>query len=182
MLSFLAGAWAFLKSPWGQRLALALAVVALLFGVHHHGYQAGVAHEKAAQTKRLEAARKKVVKREAKAVAITDQARSSLARERVVIQTRTITLIKEVPTYVTPAADARCVVPVGFVRFHDAAAAGSPVLPATPGGPLDAPSGVDLSAVAATLAENYGIAYDWRAEALTWRQWYKDQKAEWDKP
>jgi len=107
-------------------------------------------------------------------------ARAGLDRERVVIQARTVTLIREVPVYVTPAADARCVVPLGFVRFHDAAAAGEAVVSASAGGPLDAPAGIELSAVAATLADNYGAAFQWRAEALTWRRWYAEQKAAWD--
>lgn len=34
------------------------------------------------------------------------------------------TIIKEVPIYVTPEADATCVLYRGFVRLHDAAAAG----------------------------------------------------------
>lgn len=75
------------------------------------------------------------------------------------------------------------VVPLGFVRLHDAAASGSaPSFPSTTGGPLDAPSSVPLSAVSATVVENYGVAYDWRSEALTWRDWYAEQKAAWDKP
>lgn len=42
--------------------------------------------------------------------------------------------------------------------------------------------GVDLSDVLETDVWNYGAAYQWRAEALTWRAWYRDQKAAWDAP
>lgn len=182
MGAFIAGAWSFLTGPVGRWLVAALAVIALLVGVHHHGFKAGVAHEKAAQAERLAKARKEVAKREAKAGGITDQARASHGRELVRIQTRTVTLIKEVPTYVSPAADTRCVIPVGFVRIHDAAAAGSSELSTAAGGPLDAPSGIELSSVADTLIGNYGVAYQWRAEALTWRAWYARQKAAWDAP
>lgn len=181
LLLIVKGGWRFFTGPVGRWIALALAVLALLAGVHHHGVTQGRDGEKAAQARRMERAKKDVARREARAVQITDQSRANLDREKVRIQTRTITLIKEVVRYVPPAADARCIVPVGFVRLHDAAA-GQTELPPASGGPLDAPSGVDLSAVASTVAENYGTAFQWRAEALTWRAWYRDQKAAWDSP
>lgn len=64
------------------------------------------------------------------------------------------TITKEVPIYVSRAADASCVVPNGFVRVHDASAANVPVS----GGPRvtdDAGSGIALSTVAETVADNY---------------------------
>ena len=74
-------------------------------------------------------------------------------RERV-IRLKGEIIIKEVPRYVPIQADAACVVPRGFVRLHDAAAAGAVPDPDT--GDADAAaSGVALSAVAATVAANY---------------------------
>ncbi len=68
------------------------------------------------------------------------------------VQGKTIT--KEIPIHVTPEADAACVVPVGFVRIHDAAAANT--APEPPAGDPDAPApGLTLSAVAETVTENY---------------------------
>ncbi len=64
------------------------------------------------------------------------------------------TIIKEVPVYVSAEADRACTVNAGFVRLHDAAAAG--VLPPGPAGAADArPAGIALSAVAETVAGNY---------------------------
>lgn len=68
------------------------------------------------------------------------------------------TIIKEVPRYVTVAADAACTVPAGFVRLHDAAATGA-MLDPHPGDPDAAPSGVPLSAVAGTVAGNYATGH-----------------------
>ena len=181
MLASLATIWSFAKSPLGRFLIGLMAFAAALVAIHHQGFSAGVAKEKASQAKRLEAAKAEIAKRTVKAEGISAEARSSLDRERVRIQTRTITLIREVPTYVTPAADDRCIVPIGFVRYHDAAATEA-ALPAAAGGSLDTPSGIELSAVASTVAENYGTAFQWRAEALTWRKWYADQKSAWDAP
>jgi hypothetical protein len=80
------------------------------------------------------------------------------------IRTRTETLTREVPRYVTPADDAAGRINVGFVRLHDAAAAGVDLGPA---GPADAaPSGVALSAVARTVAGNYGTCLGWRQQVI----------------
>ncbi|UZD98466.1 hypothetical protein LOY64_30135 (plasmid) [Pseudomonas corrugata] len=71
-----------------------------------------------------------------------------------VIKERGATIIKEVPVYVSAQADAACTVNAGFVRVHDASARSLPA--PDPAGDADAaPSGVALSTVAATTAENY---------------------------
>jgi hypothetical protein len=146
------------------------------------GHRAGVKAEQAAEAKRLEAARAKVASREHTADKITTDTSAKLEKTKVQIQWRTKTIIEKVPTYVPQAADAQCSVNRGFVVLHDAAASGSPAgVPQASGGPLDAPSGVPLSAVAETVVGNYGVAYQWRAEALAWREWYQKQSAEWGK-
>lgn len=75
------------------------------------------------------------------------------------------TITKEVPVYVSKAADASCVVTRGFVRVHDASAANVPVS----GGPRvtdDDSAGIALSAVAATVNDNYTDCHA-NAEQLT---------------
>ena len=174
---------AFLKGPLARYLALGFVAVALVLGFRSHWISAGVKQEQAAEAKRLASEVKKVAKREVKADAITETIKTDTIKARAQIEYRTKVLVKEVPVYVTPAADDRCILPVGFVRLHDAAASGGAAgLPQAPGGPLDAPSGVPLSAAISTVIANYGAAYDWRAEAMSWRQWYVVQKAEWEKP
>ncbi len=80
------------------------------------------------------------------------QARSELLRVRIVRE-KGDTIIKEVPVYVPVQADAACSINRGFVRLHDAAAAGE--LP-EPARDADAASaGIALSAVAGTVAANY---------------------------
>jgi hypothetical protein len=173
---------AFFSKYW-QYLVVAGVVLAVLGGTYAKGRADGGAHEKRAEAARLIAAQKRVVKREAKADAITDRTADKLAKTRVQIEYRTKTLIEKVPTYVPQAADAECRVPVGFVLLHDAAASGgSAELPKAAGGSIDAPSGVALSSVAATVTENYGEALTWRAEAQAWRDWYTAQAKAWDKP
>ncbi|MDR8106980.1 hypothetical protein KPB04_35255 [Burkholderia cenocepacia] len=80
-----------------------------------------------------------------------------------VVREKGDTIIKEVPVYVDREADRACIVPVGFVRVHDGAAANVPV--GDPGSADAAPSGVALSAVAATVAHNYTTCHE-NAEQL----------------
>jgi hypothetical protein len=93
------------------------------------------------------------------------------------IRTVTRTLIKKVPTHVTPAADARCLIPLGFVRAHDAAASGDlSALSDASGRPDDAPSGVALSAVADTVAQNYGTCRGDARRLSDLQAWVADQQ------
>ena len=94
-------------------------------------------------------------------------------RERV-ISLKGDTIIKEVPRYVPAQADAACVVPRGFVRLHDAAAAGTVPDPDT--GDADAAaSGLALSAVASTIAGNYTDSHANSEQLSTLQQALRDQ-------
>ncbi len=73
---------------------------------------------------------------------------------------------------VSPAADARCVVPLGFVRAHDAAV-GLPDLPAPADQSDEAASGLELSAVARTVAGNYGACREAAEQVTGWQDFYR---------
>ena len=94
-------------------------------------------------------------------------------RERV-ISLKGDTIIKEVPRYVPAQADAACVVPRGFVRLHDAAAAGTVPDPDTGDADAAAP-GVALSAVASTVAGNYTDSLANSEQLKTLQQTLRDQ-------
>ncbi|MFV8593083.1 hypothetical protein [Ralstonia pseudosolanacearum] len=94
-------------------------------------------------------------------------------RERV-IRLKGDTIIKEVPRYVSVQADAACVIPRGFVRLHDAAAAGA--VPDPDSGDADAAaSGIALSAVASTVAGNYTDSHANSEQLSTLQQALRDQ-------
>ncbi|MFI4974029.1 MAG: hypothetical protein ACHP84_05785 [Caulobacterales bacterium] len=86
------------------------------------------------------------------AVAVSHQA----ADDRIRVVTRM--LIQEVPEHVTPKIDASFPLSAGFVRVHDAAAAGHelPAAAQGPGQPDEGPSPVAASAAATVIAGNYG--------------------------
>lgn len=171
---------AFLRTPLGRDAMLALAVLGFLLGI----YGAGIHHEKKSEAGRVAKAAAVVAKREAKAAQISSDARASLETKTAEIRTRTVTLIKKVPVYVPAAADRECSVNRGFVRLYNAAASG---VSGGSGGPDEtaadnaAPSDVPLSTVGETSVTDLGVAYQWREEAMTWRQWYADQSKTWGK-
>ena len=108
----------------------------------------------------------------------SDRIATAAAEAQVEIRTVTRTLIKEVPVHVTPDDDRRCVVPVGFVRIHDAAAAGIRPVPDPAGRADDAASGLALSAVAGTVVENYAGTCAANARQLSDLQaWVRAQAA-----
>jgi len=91
-----------------------------------------------------------------------------------VVRERGATLIKEIPVYVTPIADAACVVPAGFVRVHDAAAEGIP-LDGTAGDPDASASDIALSAIAEVTAANYGICHETAAQVIGLQDYIRGQ-------
>lgn len=119
-------------------------------------------------------------------VAREDAARARQAREKAEREAQFRQLLKEVPRYVTPVADARCIVPLGFVRIHDAAAGdagppGAAAIPEPAGGSVDADSGVALSAVGAAVTENYFACHEAIAEVTEWRRWYPEAREGWER-
>ncbi|HEY5804854.1 MAG TPA: hypothetical protein VIT90_14270 [Lysobacter sp.] len=93
-----------------------------------------------------------------------------------IVRERAATITKEIPVYVTAEADARCHVPVGFVRVHDAAAQNLPL--DRPAGDPDAPAaGVTLSAVADTVADNYGACNETREQLIGLQEWLRGRQA-----
>ena len=72
-------------------------------------------------------------------------------------------------------ADAACTINRGFVRLHDAAAAGE--LP-KPAGDADAPAaGLALSAVAGTVAGNYQSCHENAEQLRALQAWVREMAA-----
>lgn len=87
------------------------------------------------------------------------------------------TLTEEVVRYVTPLADSRCIVPVGFVLHHDAAAAARPAaLPEGASDLVDVDSRIALSTVERTVTENYAACHEAIDEVTEWRRWYPEAR------
>lgn len=162
----------FFRSPIGRWALTGVAVVAILGGVYLTGRNHGHDATEARWTAKLAKAEARALETERQGIAIAQSLRVQLANKQTQIVYQTRTIRERIPTYVTAEADANCPVPSGAISVLNAAATGSE-LPATPSGHVEEPSGVPLSTVVAIGAENLGIGQQWKAEALTWREWYK---------
>lgn len=83
-------------------------------------------------------------------------------------------VIREVPIYITQKADAACTITDGFVLLHDSAARGE--LPQTPGTLNDEASGVKLSEVGETLAQNYKKYHQLATQLESLQEWIREQE------
>lgn len=165
-------------SAIGLCLLVGTGAGAFALGYERGHYQALLDAEKAktaAVTKAMEEAR-------ALGIAegqITITAGAHFADVQTKIVTKVIHDIKEVKVYVTPKADAACIVPAGFVLAHNSAARepSAPSIPDAPGQSPDDPSGVKLSEALATVEANYGTYYQTRAQLIELQNWIKEQQA-----
>ena len=159
--------------PWPYRWLALVLLAAALFGF---GWIKGAGHaqtqwDAAVQKQALQAAA--VGERQAQAtVKVVTQ---YVDRVRVVRE-KGDTIIKEVPVYVPVQADAACTINRGFVRLHDAAAAGE--LPETARDADAAPAGLALSAVAGTVAANYQTCHENAEQLRALQAWISEVRAE----
>ena len=146
--------------PWPYRL---LAIVLLAAALIGFGWIKGAGHvqaqwDAAIQQQTLQVATVRQKQAEATVKVVTQY----VDRVRVVRQ-KGNTIIKEVPVYVPVQADAACTINRGFVRLHNAAAAGELPEPARDADATAA--GIALSTVAGTVATNYQTCHE-NAEQL----------------
>ena len=145
---------------WPYRL---LALIALAVALLGFGWVKGAAHVQAQWDAAVQQQTLQVVALRQKQAEATVKVVTQYVDRVRIVREKGKTIIQEVPVYVPVEADTACTIPRGFVRLHDAAAAGE--LP-DPAGDSDAPAkGVALSAVARTVADNYQTCYE-NAEQL----------------
>lgn len=113
----------------------------------------------------------------AKRAVASDQIETKAVQAVEKVRTNTIYLTKEIHDAIPPAVDNRCVVPVGFVRLHDASAAGLSSVPDPAGLSDESASGVPISAVAETVVANYGIGRENAAELTGLQDWIRAMQA-----
>ena len=157
--------------PWPYRL---LALAALGVALIGFGWIKGASHvqaqwDAAIQQQALQA----VATRERQAQATVKVVTEYVDRVRIVRE-KGDTIIKEVPVYVPVQADAACYINRGFVRLHDAAAAGD--LPEPAGDADAAAAGVALSAVAGTVATNYQTCHENAEQLRVLQTWIREMK------
>ena len=166
------GLLAFCSKPPGSWIAAALALFLALWWYGNHQFNKGVSWQLAQDAEFI-------AQLKPKQAAATERVRIVFIEKAAEIKWRTKTITERVTEYVTAKDDAGCNINRGFVRLHDAASSGT--VPGSPTGTDGEPSGITLSAVAQTVAGNYGTAHLCAARLEAWQQWYLAQKALADK-
>mgnify|MGYP000164804806 CR=1 FL=1 len=152
--------------PWPYRCLALILLAAALIGF---GWIKGAGHvqaqwDAAVQQQTLQVAST----RERQAQATVKVVTRYVDRVRVVRE-KGDTIIKEVPVYVPAQADAACTINRGFVRLHDAAAAGELPEPATDADA--AAAGIALSTVAGTVVANYQTCHETAEQLRALQEW-----------
>lgn len=155
-----------------KRIVIGLVVAAILFGLGYAlGHANGVAGEQSkAKDTEIKQLREAFEQGQAVGTVRDVVVTEYVDRERVIYKTGA-TITKEIPVYVTPAADAACTLNRGFVRVHDAAAAN--VLPGSASAADAEPAGIALSAATGVIAENYTACNAVRSQLTALQKWVR---------
>lgn len=154
-----------------EPLAVALLVALLVAVIYGAGWIEGAGHVNAKWEAEKKDAALAAAEQDKNHAHATVQVVTEYVDKIKVVHDKGATIIKEVPVYVPNNADADCNIHMGFVRLHDAAAANT--LPGPTGDTDAAPAGVALSAVAATVAENYGVCHEYVEQIVGLQDWIK---------
>jgi len=158
--------------PWPYRLLVLAALGVALVGF---GWIKGVRHVQAQWDAAIQQQTLQVAAvRERQAQATVKVVTQYVDRVRVVRE-KGDTIIKEVTVYVPVQADAACTINRGFVRVHDAAAAGELPEPARDADATTA--GIALSAVAGTVATNYQTCHENAEQLRALQAWVVEMTA-----
>lgn len=157
--------------PWPYRW---LAVAALAVALIGFGWNKGADHvqaqwDAATQKQTLQATAVRQRQAEATVKVVTQY----IDRVRIVRE-KDETIIKEVPVYVPVQADAACTINRGFVRLHDAAAAGE--LPEAARDADATAAGLALSTVATTVTANYQTCHENAEQLRALQTWIREMK------
>lgn len=136
--------------PWSLAGALLLSAAGFFYG-EHVGSQHCAAAAAVSTAKAIALAKDDQAKRDK----ITLDSAVKEAQAQHIIETRTVTLTKEIPVHVK---ELTACVPLGLVRVLDAAAIpGTDPNANAPGQPDDSCAGISWRAFAADLIDDYGI-------------------------
>lgn len=154
---------------WPYRLLALAALAAALIGF---GWIKGATHVQAKWDSAIQQQTLQVAAvRERQAQATVKVVTAYVDRVRI-LREKGETIIKEVPVYVPVQADTACTINRGFVRLHDAAAAGE--LPEPARDADAAAAGIALSAIAGTVAANYQTCHENAEQLRALQAWARE--------
>jgi hypothetical protein len=162
----------FFSKPPGSYIGLALIALLSVWYYGHRQYGAGYQQRVAEEISEGI----KLGKDQIKIVHVLD---IKYLPAETLIKWRTKYIQGKAPEYVTPKDDAACPINNGFVRLFNSAA--EDTIPPSPSQSDGDASGVALSTVAATTADNFGTCHLAFSRLDEWQDWYRQNKLLWEK-
>lgn len=121
----------FITSPLFKYIAIIVAVLGLLFAVYSHGKSVVQTEWDAANA----IAEKEIAELKAKATDVTVREVIKYVDRVETVKVKGDTVTVYVDKFITPAEDAKCIIPNNFVLFHDLAAKNIAPTPLVEGAP-----------------------------------------------
>ena len=155
-------------------LVLLLALLGGGWYAHHSGYTEGAASVQAKWDTQIAQEKVAAATQQTHSATVTTQIITKYVPQIQVVHEKGATIVKQVPIYVPQSLDSEYRLPIGFVRLHDAAAAGMP-LPTAASSILAEPSAIGISATGAVIAGNYELCRTEREKYAALWQWAEQQ-------
>ncbi len=108
----------FVRSPLFKYLAVALAIFAVLFAAYRHGENHIQDKWDLANAK----TEKEIAELREKASKVTTEVIIKYVDRTTIIKSKGDTITQYVDKYISPAEDAKCIIPNNFILLHDSAA------------------------------------------------------------
>ena len=142
-------------------------------------YNLGIDQERSEWELKVAQMNEEIATLEAQSNKVTTQVVTKYVDRVKIVKENSDAIVNQVPVFIDQTADDRCIVPTGFVVLHDAAAKNE-VPDSTRDSNAD-PSGVKLSAVASTVAGNYGNCHQNSEQLKALQDWVREQEVVFNK-
>ena len=145
-------------------------VIILAFGLFMEG---GISNQEKWEA-RVAEVKLEMAKKDAESAEATTKIVTKYVTVDRIVKEKGDAIVKEIPKFISKDADAKCVVPNGFVLLHDSASKNE--VPDSTRGVDEGASKVKLSGIAETVTTNYTTYHQVSEQLKALQDWVKEQK------
>jgi len=150
-------------------------VIILAFGLFMEG---GISNQEKWEA-RVAEVKLEMAKKDAESAEATTKIVTKYVTVDRIVKEKGDAIVKEIPKFISKDADAKCVVPNGFVLLHDSASKNE--VPDSARGVDEGASKVKLSGIAETVTTNYTTFYQVSEQLKALQEWVKEQQSIYNK-
>lgn len=150
-------------------------VIILAFGLFMEG---GISNQEKWEA-RVAEVKLEMAKKDAESAEATTKIVTKYVTVDRIVKEKGDAIVKEIPKFISKDADAKCVVPNGFVLLHDSASKNE--VPDSTRSVDEGASKVKLSGIAETVTTNYTTFYQVSEQLKALQEWVKEQQSIYNK-